>query len=338
MRPPATVDVHALLHHRTARGDTDSITDVAGVRVGQATVTDGADVHTGVTAIVPDQLNEQRKSLPCNVFVGNGHGKLIGATQVVELGSMETPVVLTSTLSAFKVADALVGWVLDQPGHERTISLNPLVGECNDGWLSDIRARPVEAHHVVEALESASTERPAEGAVGAGTGMRALGFKGGIGTASRTARIDGSNHVVGVLVQTNFSGTLRVAGRTVVPPEVSPEANHPDAQGNSCMIVVATDAPVDARQLGRVARRAVFAMGRVGADYQHGSGDYGIAFATAEPALPPRDADLDPLLLATLEATEAALLHSLLAAPTTTGRLGRTVTGLTPELLLGTAG
>ncbi|KNX37668.1 P1 family peptidase [Luteipulveratus halotolerans] len=334
MRPPATVDVHALLQHSRPRGATDSITDVSGVRVGQVTVTDGADVHTGVTAIVPDQLNQQRKSLPCNVFVGNGHGKLIGATQVVELGTMETPVVLTATLSAFKAADALVGWVLDRPGRERTISLNPLVGECNDGWLSDIRARPVEAHHVVEALESASTDRPAEGSVGAGTGMRALGFKGGIGTASRTAGVGGSEHVVGVLVQSNFSGTLRVAGRTVVPPPTPDDPNHPDAQGNSCMIVVATDAALDARQLGRVARRAVFAMGRVGADYQHGSGDYGIAFSTAEQVLPPADSDLDALLLATLEATEAAIVHSLLAASTTTGRLGRTAVGLTPEMLL----
>ncbi|AKU16302.1 P1 family peptidase [Luteipulveratus mongoliensis] len=319
------VDVHALLAHTCPAGATDSITDVDGVEVGQTTVTDGREIHSGVTAVVPRQLDESRKSLPCNVFVGNGHGKLIGATQISELGDLETPIVLTSTLSAFRAADALVTWMLRRPGHEATISLNPVVGECNDGWLSDIRTRPVREEHVLAALDNATGSRPEEGAVGAGTGMRALGFKGGIGTASRA----GGDHVVGVLVQTNFSGTLTIRGRAIEPPAAAEQSDHLEAQGNSCMIVVATDAPVDARQLGRMARRAVYAMGRLGADYRHGSGDYAIAFSSAEPTAAPPDPTLDALFTATIEATEAAILHSLLQARTTTGRAGRTAYGLT---------
>lgn len=340
-------DCAALLHHTSAVGATDSITDVAGIRVGQVTIVDGETVRTGVTAVVPDQLDATRKTLPCNVFVGNGHGKLIGATQIEELGSLETPIVLTSTLSAFRAADALVTWTLGQPGHEETVTLNPVVGECNDGWLSDIRARAVTEEHVLSALDHATADRPAEGAVGAGTGMRTMGFKGGIGTASRAFAVAGSGYVVGVLVLSNFSGTLMVNGRPLRATDLIPElavssasvsaeedAKHPDAQGNSCMIVVATDAPVDARQLGRVARRAVFAMGRVGADYQHGSGDYAIAFSTAPTAAAPAEAALNPLFTATIEATEAGILHSLLAAATTTGRAGRTSYALPHNALL----
>ncbi|MDF8263713.1 P1 family peptidase [Luteipulveratus flavus] len=327
--------VHALLHHAHAPGACDAITDVAGVRVGQVTVREGSRLHTGVTAVVPDALTTARASLPCAVAVGNGHGKLIGATQIAELGALETPIVLTSTLSAFRAADALVGWMLARPGHERTISLNPVVGECNDGWLSDIRTRAVTDAHVVQALESATPDRPEEGSVGAGTGMDALGFKAGIGTASRTARIGLEDYVVGVLVQANFSGTLRVAGRPVLSNQQDRHARTPDAQGNSCMIVLATNAPLDARQLGRVARRAVYAMGRLGADYRHGSGDYAIAFSTVAPARPPADAALNPVFTATLEATEAAILQSLLASPTTVGREGRVAPGLTWEHLTG---
>src|SRR5690606_24273146 len=234
-------------------GPHNALTDVPGVRVGHTTVADPPRLHTGVTAIVPDALGPGRRSLPCGLFVGNGFGKLVGATQVAELGAIETPVLLTATLSAFRAADALVTHVLAGPGHEATRTLNPVVGETNDGLLSDVRARPVTEAHVFAALDGATGGPVAEGCVGAGTGTTALGFKGGIGTASRL--VDG--WTVGALVQSNFSGTLTVRG---VP--IPADAAAPAPEGNSCMIVVATDAPLDARQLGRVARRAVFAMAR----------------------------------------------------------------------------
>lgn len=324
----------ALPEHLSRPGPTDSITDVTGVLVGHTTVSNGADVHTGVTAVVPEQLTATRKTLPCNVFVGNGHGKLVGATQLVELGTLETPILLTSTLSAFRAADTLVTWMLRRPGHEETVTLNPVVGECNDGWLSDIRARAVTADHVLEALDGASSSVPAEGCVGAGTGMAALGFKGGIGTASR---VTSAGATIGVLALSNFSGVLTVDGHRLPAKDLVPrpgrDVRSPEAQGNSCMLVVATDVPVDARQLGRVARRTVFAMGRVGADFRHGSGDYAIAFSTAAPGPAPADPDLDPMFTAAMEATEAALLHSLLAARTTTGRAGRTAYALPHDAL-----
>ncbi len=310
-----------LLDHTLPSGPRDTICDVAGVRVGHRTLVRD-DIRTGVTAVVPEPLPTPQRPLPAALAVGNGHGKLVGATQLDELGSLETPVVLTNTLSVHHAADALLGWMLDRPGQENTVTLNPVVGECNDSWLSDIRARAVTEADVRAALDTAD-DSPALGAVGAGTGTRALGFKGGIGSASRVST-DGAT--VGVLAQTNFTGRLRLADRTVEPMDnVVP-------QGNSCMIVVATDAAVDARQLARIARRAIFAMGVVGADYRHGSGDYAIAFSTATGPSTYADSALDPLFAATLEATAGALVSSLWNAPTTVGRDGHTAYGLREAL------
>ncbi|MCO8276555.1 P1 family peptidase [Actinoplanes sp. TRM 88003] len=297
-----------------APGPLNAITDVAGVRVGHTTLVVGDDIRTGVTAIVPDQL-DHRRALAAGLFVGNGHGKMVGSTQLAELGEIETPVLLTATLSTFRVADAVVTHMLGRPGRESAQSLNPIVAETNDGYLSDIRARPIRAEHVFAALDTAAGGLPAEGSVGAGTGTGALGFKGGIGTASRRILDEGT---VGVLVQSNFSGLLRVLG----VPIPAPPTEHP---GNSCVIVVATDGRFDSRQLSRLARRAIFAMGRVGADFAGGSGDYAIAFSTAEPDGPPLpEPALEPAFAAVLEAVEEALLNSLFMATTTTGFAGHT--------------
>jgi D-aminopeptidase len=307
-----------------APGPLNAVTDVPGVRVGHVTLDDGADIHTGVTAIVPDAL-AVRRTLPAGLFVGNGYGKLIGATQLVELGEIETPVLLTGTLSAFRVADALVSHMLALPGNEDLASVNPVVGETNDGHLSDIRARPIAEAHVLKAIASARSGPVAEGCVGAGTGTTALGFKAGIGTASRIVAVEGlpGPVMLGVLVQANFGGTLTVLGVPIPAAEALAglEAGAEPA-GNSCMIVVATDAPLDARQLTRLATRAVFAMGRVGASYSHGSGDYGIAFSVGEGASLVGWA-LDSLFAAVQEAVEEALLNAIFMAETTVGYRGR---------------
>lgn len=309
-------------------GPLNAITDVAGVRVGHTTIVEGDSIRTGVTAIVPDQLAD-RRSLPAGLVVGNGHGKMVGSTQVVELGEIETPIVLTATLSTFRAADALLTYMLDQPGREDVQSVNPFVGETNDGFLSDIRARPVTEAHVLSALEGASADLPAEGAAGAGTGTGALGFKAGIGTSSRQVTTSHGVVTVGVLVQANFSGLLRVLG-VPVPPERVDVPIHPAAAvsdprraGNSCVIVVAVDGRFDARQLGRIARRAIFAMSRVGSDFAGGSGDYALAFSTARTdiaTLP--ESDIEPVFGAVLESVEEALLNSLFMAETTRGYRG----------------
>jgi D-aminopeptidase len=336
-------------------GEKNAITDVTGVRVGQVTVIEGDSVRTGVTAIVPDAVDRPRGSIPAGLFVGNGYGKLIGATQLAELGEIESPVVLTGTLSAFRAADALLTYLLRLPGNEGLTSASPVVGETNDGYLSDIRARPVTEQHVLSALATAGAGPVAEGAVGAGTGTSALGFKAGIGTASRVLTLgddrmatlakgrtatpgDSRAATVGVLVQANFSGVLTVRGVRVAaatePRDSRAGERHPgaaaaakgdagdSADGNSCMIVVATDLGLDSRQLARVARRAVFAMGRTGADFAHGSGDYAIAFSTAsEPGM--ADAGLNPVFGAVQDAVEEAILNSVFMATTTIGYLGR---------------
>ncbi|TDO63834.1 D-aminopeptidase [Kribbella sp. VKM Ac-2571] len=306
-------------------GPLNAVTDVPGVRVGQTTIT-GDGLNTGVTAIVPDGWAE---TLPAAIAVGNGYGKLVGSTQVEELGVIETPILLTGTLSTFRVADALVTWLLDR--NPRATSLNPIVGETNDGYLSDIRRRPITPEHVQAALDTASSDLPAEGCVGAGTGTCALGFKAGIGTASRTIPADptlaseSGAHTVGLLVQANFSGLLTVLGR--------PIPAHPiDADGNSCMIVIATDLPLDSRQLGRLARRAIFAMGRVGSDYAPGSGDYAIAFTTTRtPNFP--DRSLRTPFQAVTESVEEALLNSLTMARTTTGHQDHTAHAVPHDLI-----
>ncbi|MFX4273361.1 P1 family peptidase [Propionibacteriaceae bacterium Y1685] len=299
-------------------GPTNAITDVSGVRVGQTTVRDSTMINTGVTAIIAEPVLE-RRPVPAGLAVGNGYGKLIGATQLVELGEIETPVLLTATLSAFGVADALVSWLLERPGFESVTSINPVVGETNDGPLSDIRRRPITAAHVHAALDGASTDAPAEGCVGAGTGTSALGYKGGIGTASRVVQLDGRPVTLGALVQSNFSGTLRVQGQPVPASELITDDAEIADDGNSCMIILATDASVDARQLTRIARRGLYGMERVGADWHGNSGDYAIAFSTTTGALPPPDSTLHDLFLAAVEVVEEALLNSLFTATTTVG-------------------
>ncbi|WP_182899193.1 P1 family peptidase [Microbispora sp. H10830] len=318
-------------------GPLNAITDVEGVLVGHTTIDDGADLHTGVTAVVPRQLIAGRRNLPAAVYTGNGYGKLVGSTQVDELGVLESPVVLTATLSVFRAADALLTYLMGR--RPDGISFNPLVGETNDGFLSDIRRRPVAERHVLDALEGASGGLPGEGCVGAGTGTTALGFKAGIGTSSRRQVVDGAPVTVGALVQANFGGVLTVRGVPMPVGELIPGARHHEQTGGSCMIVVATDAPLDARRLGRLARRAVFAMGRVGASYSNGSGDYAIAFTTAPPRLPPLpDEALNPVFAAVMDAVEEALLNSLFTATTTTGFRGRTSHAVPYDRLLGTDG
>ncbi|MGV9773094.1 P1 family peptidase [Streptosporangium sp. NPDC003464] len=313
-------------------GEHNAITDVPGVRVGHCTVLREPDIRTGVTAIVPDGVGPHAP-LPAGLFAGNGHGKLVGATQLAELGLIEAPVVLTATLSAFRAADAVVSWMLARPDCADVRTFNPVVGECNDGYLSDIRARPVGEEQVLEAVHSAAPGPVAEGCVGAGTGTGALGFKAGVGTASRVLDLAGGPVTIGVLVQANFGGTLRVLGSTVTPASLGlTGSDTPDV--GSCMVVVATDAPLDARQLTRLARRAVFGLGRVGASYSHGSGDYGIAFSVRPGGAPPRDAALSPLFEAALDAVEEAVLNSLFTATTTTGMGGRTLHAIPlPRLL-----
>jgi D-aminopeptidase len=307
-------------------GERNAITDVPGVRVGHTTLVEGSDIRTGVTAIVHDRLTGAR-SLRAGLAVGNGYGKIVGTTQVSELGVIETPIVLTGTLCTFRAADALVTYMLSLAGNEGLVTVNPVVAETNDGFLSDMRRRPVTEQHVLEALRGAAAGPVAEGAVGAGTGTGALGYKAGIGTSSRI--VDRSGHgrpvTIGVLVQANFSGTMTVLGVPVPPEAAGQETAGP---GNSCVIVLATDAPLDGRRLARVAWRSIFAMARVGSDFSGRSGDYALAFSTVEqdPELagvgPLPDSALDRLFVAAIDATEEAILNSLFMADTMSGFRG----------------
>jgi D-aminopeptidase len=304
-----------------ARGPLDAITDVAGVRVGQATLNQGDNVRTGVTVILPHAGNLFREKVPGAVFVGNAFGKLMGSTQVEELGEIETPIALTSTLNVPRVADAILDFMLGLPGNERVQSVNALVGETNDGFLNDIRGRHVGRGEVMAALQAASAGPVEEGAVGAGMGTVAFGFKGGIGTASRKT----GAYTVGALVQTNFGGTLMMAGG---PVGRELRANGPNSGNGSCMMVIATDAPVDARNLRRMAARTIFGLARTGSSGSNGSGDFGIAFSTQRsPARLLTNDEMSPLFLAVIEATEEAIYNSLLRATTVTGN-GHTVQAL----------
>lgn len=330
-------------------GPLDAITDVAGVRVGQATLVESENVRTGVTAVLPHGGNLFQEKVPGAVFVGNAFGKLAGSTQVRELGTIEAPIVLTNTLAVGTAVEAVVAWTLAQPGNEGVRSVNALVGETNDGSLNDIRSLPVRREHVVAAIRSATGGPVAEGSVGAGTGTVAFGWKGGIGTASRRLPERFGGHTLGVLVQANFGGVLTMDGVPVGrelgrfafgPAEARADASRPgDRADGSCMIVVATDAPLAAHDLERLAARALFGLARTGSSFSNGSGDYVIAFSTAEElrvrhgeeqprarTLLPTDA-LSPLFEAALEATEEAVLNALLRATTVTGS-GRTVDAL----------
>jgi D-aminopeptidase len=349
-------------------GPHNMISDVGGVMVGQTSVIRGEDVRTGVTAILPHGGNLFREKVPGAVFIGNAFGKLAGSTQVNELGEIETPIMLTSTLNVPRVADALIDYMLALPGNEGVPSINPLVGETNDGYLNDIRGRHVGHDEVFSAIKNArGTWLIDEGGVGAGTGTVAFGFKGGIGTSSRKLPPALGGYTVGVLVQTNFGGILTINGAPVGrelgqyylkdelgrPPDksgrlgdprgsqIKPEAG-PNSADGSVIIVIATDAPIDHRNLQRLAARSMMGLARTGAAGSNGSGDYAIAFSTA-PELRIRTAAIDrsskstvallsneamsPLFLAVIEATEEAIYNSLFAATTTSGR-GHTVEAL----------
>ena len=307
-------------------GQHNAITDVPGVRVGHSTVSVGDSLNTGVTAVLPHGGDLFRDRVRAAIVVGNGYGKLLGYTQVQELGELETPILLTGTLSVFRAADALIDTLLAIPGNEHIRSINPVVGETNDGFLSDIRARPIAPDHVREALRGASAGPVAEGAVGAGRGTRALGFKGGIGTASRLVPVDDGAWTVGVLVQTNFGGTLVVDGVPVGELLANSEPSEPhDARGGgSVMIVIATDAPLDHRHLERLAERSFGGLARAGASLSHGSGDYAIAFSVDRgPVRLPEGGELSHLFRAVMDSTEEAIVASLFAADSVDGHLGR---------------
>ena len=309
-------------------GPLNAITDVAGVRVGHVTLIAGDDVRTGVTAIVPADGNLFQNKVPGAVFVGNAFGKLAGSTQVEELGTIETPIVLTNTLSVGAAMEGAIAYTMAQPGNERVTSVNALVGETNDSGLNDIRGMHVKPENVVEAIRNAKGGAVAEGSVGAGTGTRCFGWKGGIGTSSRVA----GGYTVGVLVQTNFGGHLTMGG----VPVGRELGNAPAAAGGdgSCMIVVATDAPLTAKDLKRLAARAVFGLARTGSSYSNGSGDFAIAFSTAAAARIKQTGSrpgtyealgtdaVSPLFEMALETTEEAVYNSLLQATTVQSKFG----------------
>jgi D-aminopeptidase len=346
-------------------GPLNAITDVAGVRVGQTTVIEGDTVRTGVTAILPHAGNLFQEKVAGAVFVGNAFGKLAGSTQVQELGTIETPIVLTNTLSVGAAMDAVVRWTLAQPGNENVRSVNALVGETNDGTLNDIRGLHVTRDHVTAAIAGAKPGPVDEGAVGAGTGTIAFGWKGGIGTSSRTVPMGSNTWTVGVLVQSNYGGRLVIDGvpvwKELTPPAsakatagkpasatadlsaVAPSEDTGAKADGSCMIVVATDAPVDAKNLQRLAARAVFALARTGSTYSNGSGDFAIAFSThpsqrVTNAGGPQSRLVIPtdgvsgLFEGVLDATEEAVDNSLLKATDVTAN-GRTIQALPIEPL-----
>jgi D-aminopeptidase len=328
----------------------DAITDVAGVEVGHTTIIRGDNIRTGVTAVLPHSGNLYREKVPGAIFVGNGFGKLAGSTQVDEMGDIETPILLTSTTSVPLVADALISYMLALPANEDVLSINPVVGETNDGYLSDIRGRHITPDDVFAAIKNAKPGPVEEGAVGAGTGTVAFGWKGGIGTSSRHLPANLGGYTVGVLVQTNFGGVLTIAGAPVgqelgqyfLHNELQQATSGKDKADGSCMIVVATDAPLDARNLKRLAARALLGVARTGSSASNGSGDYAIAFSTARQVRihannkAPSDKTpgaktltrnvevltndaMSPLFQAVIESTEEAVYNSMFKATTTTG-------------------
>jgi D-aminopeptidase len=319
-------------------GKWNSITDVEGVKVGQVTLIKGENVRTGVTAILPHGGNLFQLKVPAAVYVGNGFGKLSGFTQVEELGNIETPILLTNTLNVPKVADALIDYMLQIKGNENIRSINPVVGETNDGWLNDIQGRHVTKDDVFQAIINAKSGPVEEGSVGAGTGTMCLGFKGGIGTSSRILPENYGGYRVGVLVQTNYGGILEIngapVGRELGKYYLANKIEYPDKDG-SCMVVVATDAPIASRNLKRLAKRAYLALAKTGSFSSNGSGDYVIAFSTYSDNLIKGEANggprkitllsndqLSPLFLAVVEATQEAVYNSLFRATTVIGRDG----------------
>lgn len=331
-----------------APGTHNAITDVAGVRVGQVTLKEGDIVRTGVTAILPHAGNVYRSRVPAAIHVGNGFGKFVGSTQVNELGELETPILLTCTLCVWKAADAMAEWMLAKPDMGKVQSLNVVVGETNDGRLNDIRARPITADAVRRALESATDGAVQEGSVGAGTGTVAFGWKGGIGTSSRKLPASLGGWTVGVLVQSNFGGVLQVSGAPVgreldryafqkaVAMQAGDRRGLADDRGDgSIIIVIATDAPLGDRNLRRVASRAMMGLGRTGSSASNGSGDYILAFSTAESVRRAFDApqletselaneQMSAVFQASVEAVEEAIYNSIFMATTVSGN-GETV-------------
>ncbi|HEX8289044.1 MAG TPA: P1 family peptidase [Pyrinomonadaceae bacterium] len=356
-------------------GAANAITDVKGVRVGQTTIIHGENVRTGVTAVLPHEGNLFHEKVPGAVFVGNGFGKLMGSTQVNELGEIETPILLTSTLSVPRTADFLIDYMLALPGNESVQSINPLVAETNDGFLNDIRGRHITQTDVFTAIKNSQSGAVEEGSVGAGTGTIAFGFKGGIGTSSRQIPAQFGGYTIGVLVQTNYGGVLSIDGAPVgielgkyylkdaleaksSANQINEKKQSPTSSlhgkserdinnlaDGSIIIVIATDAPVDARQLQRMAARSMLGLARTGAAATNGSGDYAIAFSTnselriktnAENRSPrsikvlPNDA-LSPIFLAVIEATEEAIYNSLFKAVTISGKQARKIEALPLE-------
>ena len=327
-------------------GKNNAITDVPGVKVGHKTIILGEDIRTGVTAIVPHEGNLFKKKVPAAIFVGNGFGKLAGYTQVKELGNIETPVILTNTMSVAAALDALITYTLAQEGSEAIASVNGIVGETNDSGLNDIRARKVKPADVLEAISNAKSGVVEQGGVGAGTGTICFGFKGGIGTSSRVLPKSLGGYTVGVLVQTNYGGVIEVAGVPVgqILNNYSYRNNIMQDVDGSCMIVVITDAPLTSRNLERVAKRAFMGLAKSGGIASNGSGDYIIAMSVAKENLldessafyQPTELQNDavsPIFMATIEATEEALINSLVAAKTMKGYKGRVVEELPKEII-----
>ena len=327
-------------------GKLNAITDVPGVAVGHQTIIKGKNVRTGVTAILPHDGNLFQEKVPAAVYVANGFGKAAGFLQVQELGLIETPIILTNTLSVGTALEATVAWTLRQTGNEDIRSVNAVVGETNDGYLNDIRGMHVKPKDVIKAIETATNGPVAEGSIGAGTGTRALGYKGGIGTSSRKLPDNRGGYTIGALVQTNFGGQLTIMGHVIGRPPRFGQADTDPVEYGSIMIVIATDAPLSDRNLKRVAKRAVIGLGRTGSTMSNGSGDFIIAFSTANKV--PYDSEerthagsylrnnaMSSIFLATVEAVEEAIYNSLLAATTVTGYNGNTSEAIPLELVRG---
>lgn len=327
-------------------GKWNAITDVPGVTVGHTTLIEGDSIRTGVTAILPYEGNIFQSKVPAAIYIGNGFGKLAGYSQVKELGNIETPIVLTNTLSVAAGVDALIGYTLAMEGNEQVRSVNAVVGETNDGRLNDIRGRHVKEEHVLAAIEGAKEGAVEEGNVGAGTGTVCYGYKGGIGTASRVLPEPLGGFTIGVLVQTNFGGVLEIAGVPIgkIMGRYSFSKSLSEQSDGSCMIVVMTNAPLDTRNLERVAKRALLGLAKTGGIASNGSGDYVIAVSTAETVRVPysseeslyeakvlRNSEMSPVFMAAIEATEEAILNSLFAAETMEGRNGNRVEALPLE-------
>lgn len=330
-------------------GPMNAITDVQGVSVGHTTLMEGDAIRTGVTVIKPHQGNIFQEKVPAAVYTGNGFGKLAGSTQVQELGNIETPIVLTNTLSVADAMGAVINYTLGLPENDGVRSVNAVVGETNDGWLNDIRGRHVKEAHVIAAIESANSGPAEEGSVGAGTGTISFGYKGGIGTASRKLPATSGGYTVGVLVQSNFGGSLQIDGVAVGEQwgQYYMSRQLKDDADGSCMIVIATDAPVDARNLERMAKRGIMGLAKTGGIGSNGSGDYVIAFSSHPELRIPYQSEektqsveilsndyMSPLFMGVIEATEEAIINSLFKATTMNGRDGHQVEALPLDKLL----